>query len=117
MHTASHLIDAVKSSSVTMQQAQDQTLAFLKKHCQPGTSPLCGNSVWQDRTFLAKHMPKLINFLYYRIIDVSTIKELVSRWYPNDPDAKFNKKDTHRALEDIRESIAELKHYRKTFFV
>ena len=116
-HTQSGLINAVRASSITVEQAEEQTLTFLRRHCQPEQALLCGNSIWQDRAFLRRYMPRIIDFLYYRMIDVTSVKEIVSRWYPDDPQAEFEKKDTHRALDDIRESIAELRHYRKYFFV
>ncbi len=117
MHTKSGLIEKVRSSSITLEQAYEQTFTFIKNHCQSQQALLCGNSVWQDRAFLRRYMPEIIEFLYYRLIDVTTVKELVLRWYPDDEHAEFVKKDTHRALTDIRESIAELRHYRKYFFV
>jgi len=116
-HTKTGLLEAVKTSDVTLENAEKQTLDFIQHYCEQGLSPLCGNSVWQDRTFLQKQMPKLLDFLHYRIIDVSSIKELVLRWYPNNPLAEFEKKDTHRALDDILESIEELRHYKKNFFI
>ena len=117
VHKQSGLLEKVVNSSVTEAQAQDQTLDFLYKHCQPGKSPLCGNSVWMDRFFFLHHMSDLYTFLHYRTIDVSTIKELAKRWYPNSPALDFKKQNTHRALDDIRESIGELKHYKDCFFV
>ncbi len=116
-HEASDLIKEVKKSTITIQEAEKKTLEFLQKHCEPGMAPLCGNSVWNDRNFLEKYMPSIVQFLHYRIIDVTSIKELVARWYPEDEHAEFTKSETHRAMPDIRESIAELKHYRKYFFV
>lgn len=116
LHQKSKLLEAVRASSVTVADAQNQIFLFLKEYAQPN-SPLCGNSVWNDRNFLVRYMPLISNYLHYRIVDVTSIKELVSRWYPNDPDIEFNKRETHRALDDIRESIAELKHYRRYFFV
>ncbi len=113
----SGLLKKVRESHISVQQAEDETLAFIKKHCASDESVLCGNSIWTDRMFLAAYMPHIVEILHYRMIDVSSIKEVVNRWYPNDPDAQFNKKETHRALADIRESIAELKHYRRYFFV
>ncbi len=118
LFSPSDLIERVKQSSTSLEDAQEQTVAFIKQYCSNDEPPpLCGNSVWQDRVFLARYMPQVLDLLHYRIIDVSTIKELVNRWYPDDPDAQFNKAETHRALVDIRESIAELKHYRQCFFV
>ena len=116
-HTRTGLVDAVQKSTITLEQAEQETLDFLGKYCQPGDSPLCGNSVWQDRAFIRLSMPRLNNFLHYRIIDVTSIKELVKRWYPNNPHAEFKKQDSHRALDDIKESVAELAHYRQHFFV
>ena len=113
----SGLLEKVRASKISVQQAEDETVSFIKKHCASNESVLCGNSIWTDRMFLAAYMPRIIELLHYRMIDVSSIKELVNRWYPHDPDAQFNKQETHRALADIRESIAELKHYRKYFFV
>jgi oligoribonuclease len=113
-HEASGLLQQVKSASYDSRKAEQETLGFLSRHCKPGQSPLCGNSVWQDRRFLIKHMPRLEAFLHYRNIDVSTIKELVKRWYPSFP--TYEKKKSHRALSDIRESINELKYYREKLF-
>lgn len=118
LFSKSDLIERVKQSAISLQEAQAQTVAFIKQYASNDElPPLCGNSVWQDRVFLQRYMPHIIDLLHYRMIDVSTIKELVNRWYPNDPDAEFAKSDTHRALTDIRESIEELKHYRECFFV
>jgi oligoribonuclease len=113
-HGKSGLIDRVRQSQETLASAQEKTLAFLQPFCQPKTSPLCGNSVWQDRRFLAKYMPQLDGFLHYRLIDVSTLKELAQRWYPGMP--RFPKGDAHLALADIRASIDELKFYRENVF-
>lgn len=113
-HGESGLTASVRASTVTVTGAEQETLAFLRQHTQPGTSPLCGNSVWQDRRFLARYMPTLDRFLHYRIIDVSTIKELARRWYPDVRPP--HKGESHRALEDIRESIQELQHYRTRIF-
>ncbi len=114
-HTASGLLDRVRRSPLDCGAAEEQTLAFLAGYCREGRSPLCGNSVWQDRRFLHRHMPRLERFFHYRNIDVSSIKELVRRWYPTLPD--FEKAKTHLALKDIHESIAELKYYRRHVFV
>lgn len=112
-HSASGLWDAVVASKVTVGQAEAETLNFLKKYSTEKTSPLCGNSVWHDRRFLFRHMRRVDSFLHYRIIDVSSFKEAALRWYPSL--VEFNgKKDKHRALEDILESIEELKYYRET---
>lgn len=117
MHKDSKLWDKIVASKITAQEAEEQTLQFIKHYCNPQTALLCGNSVWQDRNFLYYHMPRITDYLYYRLIDVTTIKELVTRWYPNNRHIEFEKQDAHRALSDIRESIAELKHYRRYFFV
>jgi oligoribonuclease len=116
-HTKTGLIDAVIKSSIAPAVAQEETLDFIKKHCPPNDGILCGNSVWQDRAFLRKSMPRIVDYLHYRIIDVSSIKEVVQRWYPGNPHIKFEKPDNHRALEDVRGSIKELAHYRKYFFI
>lgn len=113
-HTKSGLWQKVVSSNVSLADAERQTVEFLKAHMGPKESPLCGNSVWQDRRFLVRYMPTLEAYLHYRLVDVSTIKELATRWYPN---VKFAKaKGSHRALDDIRESLDELRFYRETFF-
>jgi oligoribonuclease len=114
-HQASGLLDRVNASAITCMQAEQETLNFVSAYCGKGESPLCGNSVWQDRRFLAKHMPLLENHFHYRIIDVSSIKELAKRWYPGLP--PYQKKKDHLALNDIRESIEELKYFRKNIFV
>jgi oligoribonuclease len=108
-HKASGLLDRVKASRVTAAEAERQTLRFLRKHCRAKTAPLCGNSIWQDKQFIARYMPELYRFLHYRIVDVSTLKLLVRHWYPDVPSPP--KGETHRALADIEESIAELRHY------
>ncbi|MBW3697533.1 oligoribonuclease [Vibrio sp. T187] len=112
-HTGSGLVKRVKESTVTEQEAVSQTIEFLKKWVPAGQSPICGNSIGQDRRFLVKHMPELDEYFHYRCIDVSTLKELTRRWKPEILDG-FSKKGTHLALDDIRESIAELKYYRET---
>ena len=114
-HGASGLIDRVRASRVTEGEAQAATLAFLEQHVEKGASPLCGNTIWQDRRFLARYMPDLEGYLHYRNIDVSSIKELAMRWRP-ELAAGFSKKNEHTALADIRESIAELAYYREHFF-
>ena len=117
MHTKSGLIEAVNASTVTNDEAEAQTLAFLKEHiAEPRSIPLCGNSIGTDRRFLQEYMPTLEEFLHYRNVDVSTLKELTRRWHPEVLDAMTEKETTHRALDDIRESIAELQHYRDTLF-
>jgi oligoribonuclease len=115
-HAASGLVQRSRESKITVTEAERQTLEFIKKYCPPNTSPLCGNSVGQDRKFLEKYMASLSKYLHYRSIDVTTIKELVRRWFPDGP--KFPKKsEAHQALTDIRESLQELIFYRKHYFV
>ena len=114
-HTASGLIDRVRQDGVALIEAEAQTLDFLERHTTRGTSPLCGNTVWQDRRFLTRYMPEVADFLHYRIIDVSSIKELAFRWHP-ELVSQLRKNNAHRALEDIRESIDELRFYRERFF-
>ncbi len=114
-HSASGLLQRVIDSGYDMGSAERASLDFLKLFCSRGESTLCGNSVWQDRRFLARFMPELESFLHYRVIDVSTIKELVRRWYPALP--SFEKKKNHLALNDIKESIEELRYYRKAVFL
>lgn len=115
-HGASGLTEAVRESELTMKAAERQTLDFIARHCHRDTAPLCGNSVWQDRRFLAKYMPKLEAYLHYRIIDVSSVKEVVRRWYPDEVSPP-SKQQSHRALDDIRDSIRELRYYRSEVFV
>ena len=115
VHKSSGLVARVQDSNVTIAQAEQTTLEFLEAYIIKGRSPLCGNSICQDRRFLYRYMPKLSAFLHYRNVDVSTIKELVARWSP-DVVAGFEKKGAHRALDDIRESIAELQYYRSMVF-
>ena len=114
-HKASGLLDQVRASPYDLWRAEQETLEFLSVHCNKGESPLCGNSIWQDRRFLKKYMPKLEELFHYRVIDVSSIKEIVIRWYPSIP--PYQKKDAHLALSDILESIDELKYYRRMVFL
>ena len=113
-HTSSGLVQRVREQGVSVQEAEAQTLEFLKKWVPKGKAPLCGNSVWNDQKFMEKEMPQLVDYLHYRMIDVSTIKELARRWYP-DLD-RYKKKGAHLALDDILESIEELKYFRKHVF-
>jgi len=113
-HGQSGLLERVRRSPVSETEAEAVTLAFLEAHLEPGKALLCGNTIWQDRRFLARYMPDLEAFLHYRMIDVSSIKELVRRWRP-DLMSGFSKTNAHTALSDIRESIAELSYYRKHF--
>ena len=114
-HGKSGLIDKVRASSLSEEQAQDQLIAFLSQYVSPHKVPLCGNSIAQDRRFLVKYMPKLEAFFHYRNVDVSTLKELAKRWRP-EVYAAFKKQQRHTALADVHESIDELAHYRKHFF-
>jgi oligoribonuclease len=115
-HTASGLLDRVRREGVLPAEAEAMTLAFLERHTEPGQAPLCGNSIWQDRRFLARQMPTLERHFHYRIIDVSSIKELARRWKP-DLLTRFSKANQHLAKADVLESIAELRFYRTHFFV
>ena len=114
-HLASGLLEQVRASGHDCRKAEQETLDFISRHCEKEKSPLCGNSVWQDRRFLMKYMTRLTDYLHYRNVDVSTVKELVRRWYPSLP--AYEKKETHLALTDIRESINELKYYREKVFL
>jgi len=114
-HNASGLVERVLASQVSVAEAERKTLSFVRKYCVERKAPLCGNSVYQDRRFLARYMPKLEAFLHYRNIDVSTVKELAKRWYPKGPPPP-EKKHAHLALDDIRESIEELRFYRAQYF-
>ena len=113
-HTASGLVQRVKHESVSVQEAEAQTLEFLKKWVPEGKAPLCGNSVWNDKKFMEKEMPDLVEYLHYRMIDVSTVKELARRWYPDV--GRYEKKGAHLALDDILESIEELRYFRTRVF-
>ncbi|ODC02442.1 oligoribonuclease [Terasakiispira papahanaumokuakeensis] len=113
-HGQSGLTRRVKDSKIQTAEAEQQTLDFLQQHVKPGTSPMCGNSVHQDRRFMQYEMPLLEAFFHYRNLDVSTLKELAKRWRPG-LDKGFKKKNTHLALDDIRESIQELAYYRDHF--
>lgn len=117
MHGNSGLLEAIKLSSLTLEQAEIETLEFLKMHVKtPNTAPLCGNTIGTDRRFLAEQAIKIDDYLHYRSIDVSSIKELARRWNPNVLISAPVKKRGHRALDDIIESIEELKFYRDAFF-
>lgn len=114
-HNSSGLVARVRASTVTEQEAQAQTLEFLKEYVPLGKSPMCGNSVYQDRRFLYRYMPELERYFHYRLLDVSTLKELALRWAPRIY-AGLHKDSKHLALEDIRDSIEELKYYREHLF-
>ena len=113
-HTASGLVERVKTVGVSIEEAVQQTLEFLQHWVEKGTAPLCGNSVWNDKKFMEKEMPALVEHLHYRMIDVSTVKELARRWYPDV--GRYEKKGAHLALDDILESIEELRYFRTRVF-
>lgn len=113
-HSSSGLAQRVRASKTTAAEAEQQTIAFLSRWLDPGVSPMCGNSICQDRRFLAREMPQLERYFHYRNLDVSTLKELARRWNP-DAFSGFQKSSTHLALDDIRDSIRELAHYRTHF--
>jgi len=118
MHTKSGLLEAIRASTVSLDEAGAQTLAFIKEHApEEATVPLCGNSIGTDRRFLAAYLPEIENWLHYRSVDVSSVKELVRRWYPSVRNDRPKKAGAHRALDDIRESVAELRYYRERVFV
>lgn len=112
-HGGSGLVQRVRESAISTREAEQQTLDFLAQWVPPGKSPMCGNSIGQDRRFLARYMPRLEQYFMYRNLDVSTLKELARRWRPVIVDG-VSKKSSHLAMDDIRDSIAELQHYRKT---
>lgn len=118
MHTTSGLLDLIKASTITLDDAMRQTLEFIQVHSpEQGKIPLCGNSIRTDRTFLDKYMPEIEHWLHYRCVDVSTVKELVRRWNPGLEHARPKSEGiTHRAMDDIRDSVAELKFYRERVF-
>jgi oligoribonuclease len=118
MHANSGLTDAVRASTITLGEAEKQVLDYIKHHVpEPKTAPLCGNSIATDRSFLNRDMPSLDEHLHYRMIDVSSIKELAKRWYPRVYQSQPAKGLAHRALADIKESVQELQFYRSTLFV
>ena len=113
-HTENGLLDRIQSDGVSMENAERHTLEFLKEHCSPGQSPLCGNTIGQDRRFLRRYMPELHDFFHYRSVDVTSIKILARSWYPEV--GKWRKNSGHRARDDIRGSIEELSYYRDKLF-
>jgi oligoribonuclease len=118
MHTRSGLLEEIKASTINLDAAGEQTMAFLQEHIgEARVVPLCGNSIGTDRRFLATYLPEIEEFLHYRSVDVSTLKELARRWHPEAFASAPKKVAGHRALDDIRESLDELRHYRSTLFV
>jgi oligoribonuclease len=115
-HTKSGLLRRVEASKISTREAEEQTLEFIKHFCPERVSPLCGNSIGHDRRFLERYMPNLFAYFHYRNIDVSTLKELIRRWFPHGPSPPM-KKGSHLALEDIRESINEMIFYRDNYFI
>jgi oligoribonuclease len=116
-HAASGLLDRVRESTVSESEAETRTLEFVRQHCAPAVAPLAGNSIHVDRFFLKHQMPSLEAYLHYRNVDVTTLKELVRRWHPETFSRLPKKSDSHRAMDDIRESIRELGFYRDQVFV
>ena len=115
MHTRSGLLAAIAASEVSLAEAGEQALAYVRRHIpEPATAPLCGNSIGVDRRFLDRQLPELDAYLHYRSVDVSSLKELCRRWYPDAFKHRPGKQETHRALDDVHESIAELRYYRDT---
>ena len=118
MHTRSGLLEKIRTSQITLEAAGLATLEFIKTHVpEPVSVPLCGNSIGTDRRFLAAYLPEIENYLHYRSVDVSSIKELAKRWYPELDARKMMKNGTHRAMDDIRQSVEELRFYREHVFV
>jgi oligoribonuclease len=118
MHTRSGLLEQIRASTISLEDAGAQTLAFLHQHIPNAqTVPLCGNSIGTDRRFLAVHLPEVEEYLHYRSVDVSTLKELAKRWNPAILGGAPRKAEGHRALDDIRESVAELRYYRDSFLI
>ncbi len=118
MHTRSGLLELIRSSTLSLEDAGAATLEFIRTHVpEPRTVPLCGNSIGTDRRFLAAYLPEIENYLHYRSVDVSSVKELVQRWYPEIDRGRPSKNGSHRALDDVRDSVAELIYYRAQVFV
>lgn len=117
MHAHSGLTDEIRASTITLEAAGAATLAFIKEHIpEPRTVPLCGNSIGMDRRFLTAYLPEIEEYLHYRSVDVSTIKELARRWYPEDMSGHQKKSSAHRAMDDIQESVSELRYWRERVF-
>ena len=116
-HQKSGLTEECRRSLIHLKKAEERVLEFVKTYCTVKSARLCGNSIWHDRRFLVNYMPKFEAYLHFRMIDVSSVKELVNRWYPANYKMPSSKKQTHRAMDDILESIEELKYYRSNVFV
>jgi oligoribonuclease len=116
-HTKTGLVNAVTQSTITVAQVDKELVQMISECGKHKEFVLCGNSIWQDRLFVKKYLPLTYAFLHYRMIDVSAIKQMVRAWYPKHPQAQYIKKDNHRAVDDVYESINELLHYRKYFFI
>jgi oligoribonuclease len=116
-HEKSGLTAKVRAEGIPMAQAEEQTLSLIKRHCIEKKAFLGGNSIAFDKAFMERHMPRIINFLHYQMIDVTSLKILVRNWYPDDPNNRLEKKGAHRSSDDIHESIEELRHFRKYFFI
>jgi len=115
MHTTSGLLDKVEQSKLTLPEVEDELISFVKAHCKSKNTQLCGNSIWKDRQFLEKHMPRFIALFHHQMIDVSSIGGVAWRWYPEEC-KKFQKQKTHTSRKDILQSIEELKHFREHIF-
>ena len=113
-HNNSGLVDRIRTAGVSLSEAEEKTVEFLREWVDPNSAPLCGNSVWNDRRFLDKEMPLVADYLHYRMVDVSTVKELARRWHPEV--GRYRKKSAHLALADILESIEELRYFRNEIF-
>ena len=116
MHRSSGLIEEVKNSKISIEEAEKETLSFLSRHTEKGRSPLCGNTISHDRRFLVRYMPELSAFFHYRNVDVSSLKEVVKRWHPHLADG-YKKQGGHRAMADVIDSINELKYYKNHLFI
>lgn len=114
-HNASGLVTRIRKSEYSIAEAEVETLKFIRKYVAEGKAPLCGNSIWCDRKFIERQMPELAAYLHYRMVDVSSFKEMAKRWYPTLP--RYEKKGAHLALDDILESIEELRYFRENIFI
>jgi oligoribonuclease len=114
-HNASGLVARIRKSEYSIAEAEVETLKFIRKYVAEGKAPLCGNSIWCDRKFIERQMPELAAYLHYRMVDVSSFKEMAKRWYPTLP--RYEKKGAHLALDDILESIEELRYFRENIFI